>query len=186
MKYLNILNKIDETLINKKDNFFSLSYNSLIEEAIKIALKAIKSDKPIIVIKENNYMANRLKEILNSYFDNEEIVSYLPEESLRAEEIATSFENRAERLLALYNIITNDNLKVIVTSPYGFIRHLPEKEILKNSIIHLKKDDVYDKDELLTRLMKLGYEKVSHVETPMSFASRGYIVDLYSVNYYLV
>lgn len=183
MKYLNILNKIDETLINKKDNFFSLSYNSLIEEAIKIALKAIKSDKPIIVIKENNYMANRLKEILNSYFDNEEIVSYLPEESLRAEEIATSFENRAERLLALYNIITNDNLKVIVTSPYGFIRHLPEKEILKNSIIHLKKDDVYDKDELLTRLMKLGYEKVSHVETPMSFASRGYIVDLYSVNY---
>lgn len=183
MKYLNLLNKVEDVLIKKDDNFFFLTYNSLIEEALKIVFKTKNSDKPIIVIKENNYMANRLKDILCSYFENDELVSYLPEESLRAEEIASSFENRAERLLALYKIINSDKIKVIITSPYGYIRHLPEKEVLKESIIHLKKDDVIDKEELLKKLFQLGYEKVSHVETPMTFASRGFIVDLYSVNY---
>lgn len=181
MKYLDLLEKIEN--IETKDDRFFLSYNSLIEEALKIAIKSKNSDKPIIVVKENNYMANRLKEILSSYFDDDELVTYLPEESLRSEEIATSFENRADRLFALYKLITSDKLKVIVTSPYGYIRHLPKKEELKNSLIHLKKDDQIDKEELIDKLKKLGYEKVSHVETPMTYASRGYIVDLYSINY---
>ncbi|MDO4499800.1 MAG: transcription-repair coupling factor [Erysipelotrichaceae bacterium] len=182
MKQLDLLEKI-ETVFDGKSDSFSLSYNSLCEEALKLALRARKSDRPIIVVKENNYMANRLREILVSYFDEEELVSYLPEESLRSEEIATSFENRADRLFALYKIITDKNVKVVITSPYGFIRHLPEKAVLRDSIIHLKKDDTFDRDELIESLRKLGYEKVFHVETPMTFASRGYIVDLFSVNY---
>ncbi len=180
MKYLELLNKVSEI---DDDKFSSLSYNSLIEEALKIAIKASKSDRPIVVVKENNYMAFRIRDILSSYFDDEEMVAYLPEESLRSEEIATSFENRAERLFALYKIITDKKVKVIITSSYGYIRHLPEKNILENSIIHLKKDDVLDRDEFINKLRGLGYEKVMHVETPMSYASRGYIVDVYSVNY---
>lgn len=170
-------------LINNKNQYDSfLAYNSLIEEALKIAKRSIDIKVPLIVIKENNYMANRLKDILVSYFDDDEIVSYLPEESLRSEEIATSFENRAERLLALYKIITL-NPKIVITSPYGFIRHLPEKEVLLASLIYLKVNDVIDRNKLIDKLLKLGYEKTIHVETPMTFAVRGYIVDIYSVNY---
>ena len=180
MKNLDLLARISD--IEKGDKPFVLSYNSLIEEALKIALRCKDSNEPLIVVKENNYMANRLKDILVSYFDDDEIVSYLPEESLRCEEIATSFENRAERLFALYKIITS-NPKVIITSPYGFIRHLPEKETLLNSIIHLKKDGVYNRDDLIENLRKLGYEKTIHVETPMTYASRGYIIDVFSINY---
>ena len=182
MKYIDLLNKI-ELLDDGEEKSPFLAYNSLIEEVIKTLIRIKNSDRPIIVIKENNYMANRFKDILASYLDENEYALYLPEESLRSEEIATSFENRANRLLALYKIITNDNLKVIITSPYGYIRHLPEKDVLKNSLIHLKKDDIFDKDELVDKLKKLGYEKVLHVETPMTYASRGYIVDLFSVNY---
>ena len=182
MKYIDLLNKI-ELLDGGEEKSPFLAYNSLVEEAIKIAIRIKDSDRPIIVVKENNYMANRLKDILVSYLDEDEYALYLPEESLRSEEIATSFENRASRLLALYKIITNNKLKVVITSSYGFIRHLPEKDVLKNSLIHLKKDDVFDKGELVDNLRKLGYEKVLHVETPMTYASRGYIIDLFSVNY---
>ncbi len=180
MKNLDLLAKVEE--IEKGQKPFVLSYNCLIEEALRIALRSLKSDKPLIVVKENNYMANRLKDILLSYFNDDEIVTYLPEESLRCEEIATSFENRAERLFALYKIITSSP-KIIITSPYGFIRHLPEKEVLLNSIIHLKKDDIYNRDDLISKLQKLGYEKSIHVETPMTYAVRGYIIDVFTVNY---
>ena len=181
MNYLNILEKI-EPIINDS-NHSSLSYNNLTEEALKLAIKAKNSNKPIIVIKENTFMANRLKEILGSYFNDEEIVSYLPEESLRAEEIASSFENRAERLNSLYKIITNKKIKIIITSPYGYIRHLPSIEELQEKIIKIKKDSTLNKEDLIQKLQSFGYEKTSHVETPMCFASRGYIVDVYSVNY---
>ncbi len=180
MKYLELLDEVNKAC---EDNSHFFSYNSLIEEALKIALHVKKSAKPLIVVKENNYMAYRLKDILSSYLDEEELVTYLPEESLRSEEIATSFENRADRLFALYKIINSDKLKVIITSPYGYIRHLPNKEVLSDSIIHLKKDDTLDREAFIDRLKVLGYDRVAHVETPMTYASRGYIVDVFSVNY---
>ena len=181
MKYLNILEKI-ETILND-GNRSILNYNSLVEEAIKLALRAKNNNKPIIVVKENNYLANKLYDIIAPYFDEEEIVSYLPEESMRTEEIAASFENRANRLNALYRIINDNKLKIIITSAYGMLRHLPSKEELREKIISLKKNDLINKEELLKKLLSLGYEKTNRVETPMSFASRGFIVDIFSVNY---
>ena len=41
---------------------------------MKIAIEAKNSDKPIIVVKENSYMANRLREILVSYFEEDEFI----------------------------------------------------------------------------------------------------------------
>ncbi len=160
-----------------------LSYHSLTEEAFKIAVSVKNGGSPLIVVKENPFTANRLRDILLSYFEEDEICVYLPEESMRAEEIASSFENRAARLNALYRMITSDSLKVIIVSPYGLIRHLPDKEELKEKILTIRKDDVFDKEELIARLTALGYEKTAHVETPMTFASRGFIVDVFSVNY---
>ena len=90
MKNLEILNRIENKLNDDHHSF--LSYNSLVEEALKLSILAKNNSKPIVVIKENNYLVNRLKEILDSYFSPEEILTYLPEESLRAEEIASSFE----------------------------------------------------------------------------------------------
>ena len=181
MKYLKLLNGIEKTL-NDTDHSF-LSYSSLTEEALKIAIRAKNSNRPIIVVKENGYLSNKLKEILASYFDEDEIVSYLPEESLRAEEIASSFENRANRLNALYRIINDPKIRIVLVSPYGMIRHLPAKEELLSKIIKIKKDEVLNKNELIEKLKQLGYEKTSHVETPMTYASRGYIVDVFSINY---
>jgi len=181
MKNLQVLEGIEKAAGLKKNRSF-LSYNSLIEEAIRLSLFVKDYQDTLIVIKENNYMAQRLREQLQSFFDDDELLSYLPEESMRAEEIASSFENRAERINVLYQIIKKKP-KLLITSPYGFIRHLPKKDLLVDSLIQIRKDDVLDKDELVFKLKKLGYDKVQHVEVPMTFAARGYIVDVYSVNY---
>ena len=133
MKNLNIINLVEKT-VNDADHSF-LSYSSLTEEALKIVIRAKSSKNPLIVVKENAYMAARLRDILISYFDEDEICSYLPEESLRAEEIASSFENRANRLNTLYKIIKDNKLKIILVSPYGLIRHLPSKQELLDSLI---------------------------------------------------
>ena len=177
MRYSWLLEKIQTAI--KDDN----SYNSLVEEALKLCLKAAKTRQPLLIVKENNYLAARLYDIMSCFFSPEEIALYLPEESMRSEEIATSYENRAARLNALYQIITSNTLKVVITSPYGYCRHLPAKEELLANLLPLKTEQTLSKEELVAQLQKMGYEKMAHVETPMTFASRGYIVDVFSINY---
>ena len=181
MRHIELLNRINN--IANDDNHSFINYNSLIEEALKLSLYVKDLNKPLIVVKENAYLANRLKEILLSYFDEEEIVTYLPEESLRVEEIAASFENRADRINGLYRIITSPNIRIILVSPYGLIRHLPSIRELQDNIIEIKQGNTLDKLQLINKIQKLGYEKTAHVETPMTYACRGYILDVFSVNY---
>lgn len=180
MKYKYLLEKLDK-LIRDDDNHSSLSYSSLVEEVIKIVTRLKHSDGPLVVIKENAYLANRFYELLSPYFQDE-VVLYLPEESLRAESIVASFENRAERLYALYRIIKKD-YKIIVTSPYGFIRHLPSLSTLNGNLLKIKLNDFLDRDDLIKYLRYVGYEKTEHISSPLTYASRGSIVDIYTVNY---
>ena len=181
MKNKWLIDKIRQVDTSAQGRF--VSYNNQYEEVFKILFKAEDINKPIIVIKENNYIANRFADKIKPFLSDDELVTFLPEESLRSEEIASSYENRAERINALYEILTNKRVKVVVTSSYGFVRHLPEREALKNSIITINKGSQINREELIDRLIELGYEKNNRVETPMSFATRGYIVDVFSVNY---
>ena len=168
---------------SKEDKTSDLTYNSLIEEAIKICLRSLDSSKPLIVVKENAFLASKINEMLVSYFDEDELVYYNPEESLRSEEIASSFENRADRISALYKIVNSKKLKVVLTTPYGFIRHLPKINFFKDETLLISKGQKLNREDLIHKLQKLGYEKTNHVEYPMSYATRGFIIDAFSVNY---
>ncbi len=159
-----------------------LSYNSEIEEAIKLVIRASDIDDTLVVVKENPYTASRMFDMLASFYDDKEIVLYTPEESMRAEAIAASFENRALRTNALYEILAMPK-KIIVTTVYGLIRHLPDKELLKGSIQDLKVGDINTKEELIKKLKEGGYEKVPTCENPLSYASRGSIVDVFAPNH---
>ena len=90
MKYQELLKMIEPAMNDESHSF--LTYNNLTEEALKIAIRAMYSKKPLIVVKENAYLASKLRDILISYFEEDEMCTYLPEESLRAEEIASSFD----------------------------------------------------------------------------------------------
>ncbi|MBQ1810653.1 MAG: transcription-repair coupling factor [Erysipelotrichaceae bacterium] len=158
------------------------AYSSLVEEALKIAFSASQRDGVTVVVKENMYMASHLAELLMPLFEEGEVIAYLPEESLRAEAIAASYENRAERLYALYQLLTG-HPKIVVVSPYGPIRHLPRRKTLQQFILPLKTGKILERDDLIDWLNRAGYERVSHIEQALSYAVRGSIVDVFSVNY---
>ncbi len=63
------------------DRRLSLSYNNSVEEALKLAIKVRNSDGPVIAVKENAYHAGRLRDMIEPFFNEGEVVSYLPEES---------------------------------------------------------------------------------------------------------
>ena len=159
----------------------SLSYNSTIEEALKLTFYIKDHQRPLVIVKENSFMANELYEMMAPFFEAEELVIYDPEESMRAEAIVASFENRAARISAL-SAILKATPKAIITTAYGLIRHLPDKDYLKEHMVDLKVGDIIERDTLIARLKECGYERVPTCETPLTYALRGSIIDVFSAD----
>lgn len=180
MKNEFILNKLKNCLQTKEyilNN--NLNFHSVVEEGLKICLNEV--DK-IIIVKENVYYATKLYEFLRSFFDDEQLVLYTPEESLRHEAIIDSFDSKANSLKALNDILLSKP-KVIITSGYGLLRHLPDKKYLLENIINLKIGDKIKQEDLIKRLDNLGYQRQLKADIPFTYAIRGLVVDGFFTNY---
>ncbi|MBQ1285963.1 MAG: hypothetical protein IIY19_05925, partial [Lachnospiraceae bacterium] len=60
---------------------------------------------------------------------------------------------------------------------------LPDPETFASGCIELKVGDRLDMEELKRRLRAGGYFQTTHIDQPLSFAARGGIVDVFSINY---
>ncbi len=88
----------------------------------------------------------------------------------------------ANRVYTLDEII-NGKIDIIIANIASIIRFLPEKSLFKSFCFNLKVGDSIDLNEFKMKLIKAGYIKVNKVDQSLQFASRGDILDIYSVNY---
>ena len=136
----------------------------------------------MIVIKNNLYNAQRLYERIISFLSEEECALFGADESLRVEAIASSPEMRANKVETLASLLKNPN-QIIVTCPSGILRHLPSPELFKEGCFTLKVGNIEDPEELKRKLIKIGYYQTSHIDQPLTFASRGGVIDIFSINH---
>lgn len=155
---------------------------SYMEEAMVLAESWIEHPRSILVVKENLYHAQRLYERLATLLPESACALFSADESLRVEAIAVSPEMRANQIETLSSLLEKPD-QIVVTSPSGFLRLLPTPETFRDACIHLKAGDTCDMEELKRKLRAGGYFQASHIDQPLSFASRGGIVDVYSINY---
>lgn len=101
---------------------------------------------------------------------------------IRVEYISESKDIIANRIYALKEMIEGKH-KIFIITPSSFYRFYPKKEDFLDSFIKLKVDEEVDFERLKTKLVNLGYYKVSKIDQSLQFASRGDIIDIYSINY---
>ena len=173
----------DNPVVLKLDNNKGpLPLISFIEEALIIATSYKKNPRPMIVIKNNLYNAQRLYERIISFLSEEECALFGADESLRVEAIASSPEMRANKVETLASLLKNPN-QIIVTCPSGILRNLPSPELFKEGCFTLKVGNIEDTEELKRKLIKIGYYQTSHIDQPLTFASRGGVIDIFSINH---
>lgn len=163
-------------LLNRMPGLASLSLD---EEAIIIATTFSLESKPMIVVRDNLYDATLLYNKVVSLI--EETVLFQSEDSLRVEAIASSPEIKAERLDNLYNILTKRCL--VITHFTALVRYLPNPSVFKDRIIKLSVDQEVAINDLKEMLIKAGYQLVARVDQPLTFAIRGGVIDIYSINH---
>ena len=173
----------DNPVVLKLDNNKGpLPLISFIEEALVIATSYKKNPRPMIIIKNNLYNAQRLYERIISFLSEEECALFGADESLRVEAIASSPEMRANKVETLASLLKNPN-QIVVTCPSGILRHLPSPELFKEGCFTLKVGNIEDPEELKRKLIKIGYYQTSHIDQPLTFASRGGVIDIFSINH---
>ena len=168
---------LETQLLQKKEVF---SHLNITQEAIMLIDSFIKHPRPMLIIKPNLYQAQLLYERCQLFL-NDDVVLYSQEDSLRVEEIAMSFQNQSEKIKTLIKVIQNDTIMVI--SHVGAVtRKIPEKSILKHSVINLSLNQEFSMLALETHLIRVGYTKTKRVDQPLTYARRGYIIDFYDLN----
>ena len=145
---------------------------------------SIFKEKPgnYALICPNQYLAQKLYEFLLNFLNENDVVFFPSDELLRAEALSSSRELLSQRLYALHQLSGKEK-KILVTHPSALLRFLPDPKRFKEETLHFKVGDSFDLSELKTKLMDLGYKAVSHVDKSLEFASRGDILDIYSVSY---
>ncbi len=143
-------------------------------------LFAQKKDNYAIVA-NNLYSAQKIYEFLLNFFSEEEVVFFPVDELLRAEAISSSRDLLSQRLYAMGQLL-NDSKKILVTHPGALLRYLPNPKIFKKSIIKIEKGCKTDLENLKFQLTELGYRRVNKIDQSLQFASRGDILDIYSVS----
>ena len=159
-----------------------LPYTSYIQEALVIAASYRKKKRAMLVVKHSLYSAQRLFDRLSALLDEGECVLFGADESLRVEAIAQSPEMTARKVDALSSLL-KDPEQVVITCPSGILRQLPLPETFAGACMHIRTGDTLEMKELRQRLLAGGYFQTSHIDQPLSFAARGGIIDVYSINY---
>ncbi|MDD3923546.1 MAG: transcription-repair coupling factor [Erysipelotrichaceae bacterium] len=168
-----------KALLENKEGLASLT---MIEEALLLMSYFKNSDRNIVVVKNNAYNAQRLYEYLHNIEDDEQILLFNVEESLRIEAIAASPETMVARIETIQKLISNQRY-LLITNTAGLIKHLPSKQYFEKSVLSLMIDQEITIDDLSGNLIKSGYQMVSRVDQPLTFARRGGIIDVFSINY---
>ncbi|WP_276935497.1 transcription-repair coupling factor [Dielma fastidiosa] len=166
-----------ESLLRKESSLGNLS---LTEEALLYAALYRQSRQSLLIVKNNVYTAQKLIERLTPLVDVE-VLPFVVEESLRVEAIAASPESKAVQLETM-NAMLEGKAKIVVAHTGALMRFMPSPELFKAVSMELKVDDEISMDTLKMKLFMAGYEHVSRVDQPLCFASRGGIVDVYSMN----
>ncbi len=168
-----------DALLEGRECLASLSN---VEEALITAAAFKKQPHNILLVKNNLYNAQRMYEFLRDLLGEENVVLFGVEESLRIEAIASSPEIMANKIEAL-NRLTQNQLHVVVTHGTGLTHNLPSPDYFKHSVITIENGMEMSPDEMALRFRNAGYEEVSRVDQPLTFARRGGIIDIFSINY---
>ena len=161
--------KKDMGITGITDEFFCVYLNNLFE----------KYNKNILVVVDTLNEANNLYSSLSEINDN--VLLFPMDDFLTSEALAISPDLELNRLSTLEESLSSKH--IVVCNLMGYLRYLPNVNTYKNSFISLKKADQIDLDEFKEKLFSLGYKRDSIVNNTGEMALRGFIVDLFPLEF---
>lgn len=172
-------------IVLKKYNLKNFNfYGDEIINSFFLGLKLLQNnkDKNVLILTKNNYISNKLYNAFSLVLPKEKVILMPSDELIRVEYISQSKEMLAQQVNSLNEIIKSKN-SIAIASIQSCFRFYPTKKVFLDSIIKLKVGEDIDLDFLKHKITEIGYYRVNKIDQSLQFASRGDILDIYSLNY---
>lgn len=155
-------------LYNLTDEFFCVYLNAIREK-----------NNNVLVVVDTIFEANKVYNNLSLFTDN--VYLFPMDDFLTSEALAISPDLMIKRLETINNILNKENVIVIVNL-MGYLRYLPLKETYLDSILDLKVGSIIAPNELVSKLVSIGYTRDTLVTKTGEFGVRGYVIDIFPLN----
>lgn len=133
----------------------------------------------VFYVAPNSYKANIAYEAFCKICGYEDVCLYLNDDVIATESVVISNEFKHERLNTLNNLI-NNNKKIIVTDIGAFLKPVLSYKEFEKGVINLKVSDEININEIINKLVKIGYKRVATTYEVGEFSVRGEVIDIYS------
>ena len=173
----------------------SLSLNSIIKSdnirvantcdefnEVMIAADFYNGNKSIFVILPNLYNAQKYYDSLISFCDEDDVLFFPADELISAQIISSTGDFLYERIQTIYTLL-NDKKKIVVMNMHAAIKYELPKDIWVSSVFKLKKNDTIDINDLIDKLIQIGYQPTFQTTKTADFSKRGSIVDIFPLGY---
>ncbi|WP_018131771.1 transcription-repair coupling factor [Effusibacillus pohliae] len=134
--------------------------------------------QPLLIVTHNLQQAQQVYEDLSELLGSEEVHLFPDRELSYLDILAYSPEQAAARLGVLESL-ARGKASVVIAPIAAVHQSLPAKETFVGAAIHVKVGDEIRLEELIERLLYLGYERVEMVESKGEFSVRGGILDIF-------
>ncbi len=135
-------------------------------------------DQPLFIITHNMFAAQKITEDLIECLSDQEVLLFPSQEILATELANSNPEMTMQRIDILSKL--GRGFRGIIVAPYAGVRRILTSFDAFQELHHtIKVGDTIHIEELLERLVELGYERVERVETKGQMSVRGGIIDFY-------
>ncbi len=148
--------------------------------ALLIATDFLKNNKSVFVVLSSLYEAQNYYDMLSRILPDDTLF-FPASELVSVSMISSSRDFLYERIETISELLKG-NKKIIITNILGAIRFEFNKDIWLNSVLNIKEKTEYNIDELLQKLVALGYEHTYMVEKTGQYSKRGSIIDIFPLN----
>ena len=143
--------------------------------AAAAAVKTAESGRKVLLVAEHDLKAARLADDARQWMGGD--CPCLPGGELDLTRAAGSLESSWRRLEALAAV--TEGSRILVTSAEALMQRMGRPDPFRQACFTLRPGDRIGLENLVSRLSRMGYERVGMVEGKGQFALRGAILDLY-------
>ena len=147
-------------------------------KALAIA-SSLEEQEKILVITSSQNEAERLASDLISLLGEEEVYTFLADDTPLAEFVFSSQEKIFARLEAMNFLSDKEKNGILIINVAASRLLLPQPDIFKKSELILSVSKEYNLDKLVKSLSRNGYKKVSQVLSQGEYSLRGDILDIF-------
>lgn len=151
------------------------------QKALLTALAEEKLGKPLVVVVPEEKDILRWEEDLSFFSPKLSILPFPVVEEAECQVTFSSTERLRDRMGALSALVSGAP-SVILATAVEAAQKIPDRKTLTGEALSLETGITLDREEFLSRLVRMGYERVDQVERCGHFSVRGDIIDIFPVN----